>query len=294
MARKLYRFFVREDPDKTFEEKLSASLRQHNYEITPFFEEIFLSRDFYGPASYATQIKSPVQLVVSTYKKLGLTDAPTYPKFAAITSGLGQEIFYPPNVKGWDGGKAWINPATIFQRQNVARYILFPEETPVIKDAHLQGTRRLTGDFLFNQLVEMAERGNLTDFPKGETGMVANRSTVSETSRLSGEDFNLFRDVFNAAVRAVRAVPPEAPREPQFDLGGMLRKAGLAEAPAAVDYLVQRFLRTPITGERRESLVRFIEKQMGGAKIDFSSYSIEKNLRELLHLILSAPEYQLS
>jgi hypothetical protein len=46
-----------------------------------------------------------VQLVVSTYKKLGITAAPTYPEFAGLTGGLGQAIFYPPNVKSWDGGK---------------------------------------------------------------------------------------------------------------------------------------------------------------------------------------------
>ena len=76
-----------------------------------------------APASTGTQIKSPVQLVVSTYKKLGLAKTPTYPEFAALTGGLGQTIFYPPNVKGWDGGRAWINPATIFERENIIRFV---------------------------------------------------------------------------------------------------------------------------------------------------------------------------
>ena len=72
IARKLYRFFGREDFSKEFEDKLAASLKQHNYEIAPFLEQVFLSKDFYSPATYGTQIKSPVQLVISTYKKLGL------------------------------------------------------------------------------------------------------------------------------------------------------------------------------------------------------------------------------
>ena len=142
IARKLYRFFGREDYSKEFEDKLAASLVESNYEIAPFLEKIFLSKDFYSPATFGTQIKSPVQLVVSTYKKLGITDAPTYPKFANLTGGLGQAIFYPPNVKGWDGGKSWINPATIFERENTMRFILFPEELPVAKDTHLEGSRR--------------------------------------------------------------------------------------------------------------------------------------------------------
>lgn len=293
IARKLYRFFVREETSKDLEEKLSASLRNHQYEIAPFLEEIFLSRDFHSPASYATQIKSPVQLVAGAYKKLGLKDAPTYPKFAGLTASLGQEIFYPPNVKGWDGGRSWINPATTFQRQNVARYILFPEETPVVKNAHLEGTRRLTGDFLFNQFLELAERGNYTDFPKGETGM-AKGSAGEETAKLSGEDFNLFRGVFNAAVFAVQGVPPEPRRGPQFELTAMLKGAGVSDAAGAVDYLLGRFLRVPVAGERRQTLVRFLEQQTGGATLDYSRYTLEKELRELLHLIMSLPEYQLS
>jgi hypothetical protein len=303
IARKLYRFFVREDLTKELEEQLASALRGNKYAIAPFLEQVFLSRDFYSPASYATQIKSPAQLVISTYKKLGLKDAPTYPKFSAITGGLGQEIFYPPNVKGWDGGKTWINPATIFQRQNVARYIIFPEEAPALKDAHLAGSRRLSGDFIHNQFLEMAERGDYASFPKGDSGRMADGATaggampggaMTETSKLSGEDFNLFRGVFNAAVRAVAAVPAEPRRVADFNLSKTLQSAGVADAPGAVDYLMRRFLRAPITGERRQTLIRFLEQQTGGSQIDFSRHRLEKDLRELLHLIMSAPEYQLS
>jgi uncharacterized protein (DUF1800 family) len=210
IARKLYRFFGREDYSKEFEDTLAASLVRNNYEIAPFLEQVFLSKDFYSPASFATQIKSPAQLVISTYKKLGITEAPTYPKFANITGALGQTIFYPPNVKGWDGGRAWINPSTIFQRENTARYILFPEEMPVQRDAHLEGSRRLSGDVIHNQFLEMAKHGNYADFPSN-AGPMASAMTPGdpmmkggsaglETAKLSGEDFNLFRGVFNAAV----------------------------------------------------------------------------------------------
>lgn len=297
IARKLYRFFVREELSKELEERLAANLRSNKYAIAPFLEQLFLSRDFYSPASYATQIKSPSHLVISTYKKLGLQDAPTFPKFAAVTAGLGQQIFYPPNVKGWDGGRTWINPATIFQRQNVTRYILFPEETPVVKDAHLAGSRRLSGDFIHNQFLEMAERGDYASFPQGGgAGMTANTpgGAMTETSKLSGEDFNLFRGVFNAAVRAVAAVPAEPRRAPDFSLSRTLQREGVTDAAGAVDNLMRRFLRMPLTGERRQTLIRFLEQQLGGGQLDYTRYRLEKDLRELLHLIMSAPEYQLA
>src|SRR5439155_3644578 len=72
IAGKIYRFFVREDLSPELQERLGARLRDAHYEIAPLLETIFLAKDFYSPASVGTQIKSPVQLVISTYRKLGL------------------------------------------------------------------------------------------------------------------------------------------------------------------------------------------------------------------------------
>ena len=35
-------------------------------------------------------------------------------------SDLGQNLFEPPTVKGWEGGRLWINSATMLQRANFA------------------------------------------------------------------------------------------------------------------------------------------------------------------------------
>ena len=82
---------------------------------------------FLQRASFATQIKSPVALVISTYKKMGLRELPTIPDFGRMTGGLGQSLFDPPNVAGWAGGRTWITPATLFQRGNLFRDVLFPD-----------------------------------------------------------------------------------------------------------------------------------------------------------------------
>ena len=64
IAGKIYRFFVRQDLSPELQKKLGAVLRDNHYEIAPLLETMFLSRDFYSPASVGTQIKSPVQLAV--------------------------------------------------------------------------------------------------------------------------------------------------------------------------------------------------------------------------------------
>src|SRR6202044_3730924 len=81
IAGKIYRYFVREDLSPELQKQLGSVLRAHDYQIAPLLETIFLSRDFYSPASVGTQIKSPVELAVSTYRKLGLANVPGVPDF---------------------------------------------------------------------------------------------------------------------------------------------------------------------------------------------------------------------
>src|SRR5690606_10057457 len=79
MAAQSYRFFVREEPDAGLRARLGAVPRDADYEIRPLLETIFLSRDFYSPASVGTHIKSPVELAISTYRKRGLDSVPGIP-----------------------------------------------------------------------------------------------------------------------------------------------------------------------------------------------------------------------
>ncbi|MBV9122542.1 MAG: DUF1800 domain-containing protein, partial [Planctomycetes bacterium] len=72
LTRKLYRYFVREELSPELNDRLAGILRESKYDLKPLLKTIFLSRDFYSEPSWGTQIKSPVDYVVSTYRKLGL------------------------------------------------------------------------------------------------------------------------------------------------------------------------------------------------------------------------------
>src|SRR6202165_4898351 len=81
VAGKIYRYFVRQELSPELQKQLGSVLRDNHYEITPLLETIFRSHDFYSSASVGTQIKSPVQLAVSTFRKLGLQNVPGVPDF---------------------------------------------------------------------------------------------------------------------------------------------------------------------------------------------------------------------
>jgi hypothetical protein len=78
-------------------------------------------------ASVGTRIKSPVELVASTYRKPGLTSMPGLPDFNETTRSLGQHLLHPPTVAGWAYGRAWITPGLLIERGNFVRDLMFPD-----------------------------------------------------------------------------------------------------------------------------------------------------------------------
>lgn len=129
---KLYRHFVSDVSDdwdlldsdtREVVEGLAKLLRKENYELKPVLTQLFKSRHFYDAGIVGKKIKSPVQVVVGTIHQ---TKAPLRDDraIALALRGMGQQLFEPPSVAGWEGGKAWINTSTLFMRQNTCAYLL--------------------------------------------------------------------------------------------------------------------------------------------------------------------------
>jgi uncharacterized protein (DUF1800 family) len=135
LARKLWRFFAEDEPSVQIVAVVAARIREHNFEMRPVLREIFSSREFYSDAAMRNQIKSPVQYLIQATKLLA-TDLPAAPVAQNAMRQMGQILFAPPNVKGWDGGKAWVSTSTLLFRYNFANYLingdaLLPPADPV-------------------------------------------------------------------------------------------------------------------------------------------------------------------
>ncbi len=117
IARKLFAAFAHDAPDEATVDRLASVLRESRHNIAVMLENLFLSETFYDARSMGTQIKSPVQLVVGTLRALGAKDAP-YRSLADGVRNMGQDLLEPPNVKGWEGGRTWIDANRIFHRYN--------------------------------------------------------------------------------------------------------------------------------------------------------------------------------
>lgn len=119
LAGKLWTFFAYENPEPSVVDGLADVLRDRRFELKPALQAIFTSRAFYAERAYRTQVKSPVQWLIGMLRQLeaplpdpGMTDQ--------ALRALGQDLFEPPNVKGWDGGIAWITTASLALRYETA------------------------------------------------------------------------------------------------------------------------------------------------------------------------------
>lgn len=113
---KLWREFVSPEKDAQEIRRLAGLFRDNRYEIRPLLLALFTSDAFYAAKNRGALIKSPVELVLGTLIALESPADDLRPHAFAIR-GLGQDLFNPPNVKGWPGGEAWIDSDSLLRRK---------------------------------------------------------------------------------------------------------------------------------------------------------------------------------
>ena len=286
IAGKLYRYFVREDLSADLQKQLGRLLRDNGYDIGAFMETLLLSQDFYSEASRATRIKPPVELLISTYKKMELAAVPGIPDFNDQTEFLGQKLFFPPNVAGWANGRSWITPGLLLARGNVIYDTVFPPIDFIAPDRVPKSMYQII------PVADKLARGldvTTATLPEGKEGT----DTYMPKSADRNEDFNTRLASYNAWRKAIEKVKPIPRETAQLDLSQLLRQAGCKTTMQAVDHLLQRFISTPITDAEKQKLTALLSEDLGTTDLLRADSYMEDALRNLLHVILSLPAYQL-
>jgi len=119
IAGKLVRFFVCDEPNPTpeFLEPLAEVFRKSQFTIEPLVRTILSSKLMLSDWSVGKKVRSPIDFMVESIRSLQVTT--NLDRLAKGLDGIGQALFNPPNVKGWDGGRAWINSSTLIGRSNL-------------------------------------------------------------------------------------------------------------------------------------------------------------------------------
>ncbi|NQT17844.1 MAG: DUF1800 family protein, partial [Planctomycetes bacterium] len=119
LVRKLYRWLISEthEPSDAIVKPLAESLAD-GYDTGKVVETMLRSNQFFSSAAYRQRVKCPVEFAVGIAR--GLEKMIPTARLGADLAQLGQNLYHPPTVKGWAGGRYWINGTTLVGRSNLA------------------------------------------------------------------------------------------------------------------------------------------------------------------------------
>jgi hypothetical protein len=117
ISAKLWTYFAGRPPSPELAAALAQAFQAGGLNVKALLRTMFLSEEFYAPNLIRAQVKSPVQWLVGSCRVLERDLPPTLVS-ANVLRNLGQDLFAPPNVKGWDGGLAWITTNNLLARYN--------------------------------------------------------------------------------------------------------------------------------------------------------------------------------
>ncbi len=193
LVRKLYQEFVSEaaSPPDALIEPLADEFRKSDYDVRVVLRTMLRSRLFNSNQAYRQRIKSPVEYVLGLTRGFSARVSPE--RLAAAMDGLGQTLFAPPNVKGWDGGPAWLNSATLVARHNLAAKLLGGDGSDVrdridpalVAKYHVGDDAGKQLDFLLNLLLT----GDVSNAARDRLSAFATQSAKP------GSQTNVIRDV---------------------------------------------------------------------------------------------------
>ncbi|MFX1803584.1 DUF1800 domain-containing protein [Paraburkholderia sp. A1BS-2L] len=128
ISARLWREFVSDTPDPARLGMVAARFRASGYDIKAALGALLVSPEFWDERNRGVLVSSPVEFIAGTVRRFGVSYANTT-MFARTSAALGENLFYPPNVKGWPGGAMWINSATLLARKQFVEQLFRATET---------------------------------------------------------------------------------------------------------------------------------------------------------------------
>lgn len=148
LPKEMIRFYLSDTPlPAAYTDALGEAWARDSYSLRDLAINFFSSRAFFAEEYRGNYIKSPVQFYLGLLQDLELRVAPLPRRVLGALRQMGQMPFDPPNVRGWVGGRAWINSATLAVRRQVINALLSPLNEDALNgdEQHALATARADG-----------------------------------------------------------------------------------------------------------------------------------------------------
>lgn len=136
LATKLYKFFISEtaEPNPALVEAAAQAFLSSNYSIKAMLQRLLISNEFLGGSAIFQRYSWPVEYVTRAIKETGWQG---FSVNTAVTpmSAMGQQLYEPPDVAGWDLGPNWVSTTSMLMRMNFAATLAGNQRFNLAKDA---------------------------------------------------------------------------------------------------------------------------------------------------------------
>jgi uncharacterized protein (DUF1800 family) len=136
LAAKLWNFFISEvrAPEDGFLQNVASVYLQNNTEMRPVVRYILRSPWFFEADRLHARYSWPVEFVVRAIKEMGWNGFSVDTARAALLN-MGQTLFEPPDVAGWDLGRGWFSSGAMLARMNFASTLAANQRFNLARDA---------------------------------------------------------------------------------------------------------------------------------------------------------------
>lgn len=110
LCTKLYKEFVHYNPNINYIRLLAEIMRNNNFKLKPVLSALLKSEYFHSNDIRGAKIKSPVEFLCTIVKQFSMSrDTDFLNNIRSKATNLMQDILNPPDVRGWEGQRKWIN-----------------------------------------------------------------------------------------------------------------------------------------------------------------------------------------
>ena len=121
LARKLYQYFVNEadPPDEGLIQDVAKIYYSSGFEVQPMVRRILTSTQFHDERNWYKRYSWPVEFVSRSLKEVGWNGFSLTNVLTPLLN-MGQQLFEPPDVNGWELGRGWFSSGGMLARMNFA------------------------------------------------------------------------------------------------------------------------------------------------------------------------------
>jgi uncharacterized protein (DUF1800 family) len=162
ITQKIYRYFVNEESvDAQRVQLLAQDFYTSNYNIRSLMYAILSSDWFYDPNNIGAHVKSPIELLVGMNRTI-IMDFKSDKTLINLQRVLGQQLFAPPNVAGWSGGRNWIDASSLVIRMQLSEAFF------ASKELHLEAKEPLDSEVTIEHKMQAHKKAQGERFKVGQ------------------------------------------------------------------------------------------------------------------------------